>query len=113
MHYGMGKKDGPLQSFLEEAPPLSLSTVGAGVKPSALGGRASRQVGGIFSSSSSSSAAGIHGIWRAGQVGMCRHQGYERRGNMTGRESPHLHPLPSSSSTLSLPRPHSHPLHLS
>ena len=110
MHYGMGKKDGSLQSFLEEVPPLSLSTVGAGVKPSALGGRASRQVGGI-SSSSSSSAAGIDGIWRAGQVGMCRHQGYERRGEYDRQQvtsltsPPTLVPTITSSPALSPPLP--------
>ena len=98
-HYGTERRMAPWPAS-KLLPPMS--TVGAGVKPSALGGRASRQVGG-----GDAMPAAAAGIWRAGQVGMCRHQGYER-GNMTGSrpKSPHFEP---GTSSLSLPQPGSQP----
>ena len=48
--------------------------------------------------------AAAAGIWRAGQVGMCRHQGYER-GNMTGSKVTSLPPSPPISHFLGQPPP--------
>ena len=53
--------------------------------------------------------AAAAGIWRAGQVGMCRHQGYER-GNMTGSKVTSLPPSPPIS-TLTSSASHPPPPH--
>ena len=100
-HYGTERRMAPWPAS-KLLPPMS--TVGAGVKPSALGGRASRQVGG-----GDAMPAAAAGIWRAGQVGMCRHQGYER-GNMTGSKITSLPPSPPIS-TLTSSASHPPPPH--